>query len=553
MYKVESTDNYTAEDYESLIRSNYRRLGWQGTITDNQGRSYIYKPRHIVSGSGKIIRSCAGSTDVELGSVYASEFDIGVYADDLGITDRYTLYGGEIDIYCVIYIAKSIETWMDASANTWEDLSDSEWGSLDTNLKIPLGRYTIQEATRTAGVISIKAYDYMLKFEKDYRSNGSTKAPYKWLSEWCRRCGIEFGMTADEIEALPNGSTAMSLIKTDDIKTYRDTLSHLAAALCSVAQIDRLGRLVLVPFGRCIGGQNIKASQRFSSTYADYITHYSGLYATYAAGGMTEYFKIEPDDGLIYNIGTNGFLQIEDTAERHKAVQAIIDNLALAEYTPFSAEIPMDPCLDPMDILSFSGGHAANEISLITEIELNINGSMAIKCVGENPALNEAKSRYTKDIEGLQDSNNGIEGTSTFWLSDAYSNEDLEILDTLQSIAACSFKISTDRGRGDINFTAGYNVESNCAIQIKIYVDDEEWYALQEDKQAGDGIITVTSPFAVSAAESEEHTIRIEMACIESEKIKEDTTASDIASLQSKVSELENALNELKAGGEESA
>ena len=66
----------------------------------------------------------------------------------------------------------------------------------------------------------------------------------------------------------------------------------------------------------------------------------TGLYATCRAGGLTEYYHVEPDDGLIYNIGTNPLLQIGATSLRSEILQGIIDNLAATTYTPFEADIP---------------------------------------------------------------------------------------------------------------------------------------------------------------------------------------------------------------------
>lgn len=509
--------NIISDFYEERIRSNYRRLGWVGTVTDNTGREYEFRSQHIAQGSGTLTRSCAGSTDLELGSVYASEFDIGLMASAIGITDRYILYDGTIELRCLIYLSNGVNTWNDASVCTWEELSNSPWKNPDAYDVIPMGIYTIQEATRSAGVISIKSFDNMLKFDKRIRPNGSTKPPFKWLSEWCDKCGVVLGMTKEEVERLPNGALALSFTPTDDIEAYRDALSHLAAALCSVAQINRAGELILIPFGNMSVQQTVKASHRFSSSLADYITQFTGLYATYAAGGLTEYYHEETDDGLIVNIGTNAFLQIADTAARKRACQTIIDALTRARYTPFESEIPCDPCLDPMDILSFTEGMAVGEVSCITEIVVKINGPTTIKCVGENPKLNQAKSRYTKDIQGLQDTQEGVEGTSTFWLADAYLNDDLVVDTAAQVAAAVEFRISTDKGRGDINFTATYYMVDEGIVTVILYVDDVEWFFLQDYKQNGHCITTVTSPFEIASLNDETHEVRVEISCLPNE------------------------------------
>ena len=90
-------------------------------------------------------------------------------------------------------------------------------------------------------------------------------------------------------------------------------------------------------------------------------------------------------------------------------------------------------------------------------IVYRINGKSKIKCVGENPRLNQAKSRYTKDIEGLLAQNEGVEGTSTFWMSDAYSPADMLIEEEETVVTATQFEIQTDKSRGEIIWTGAYD------------------------------------------------------------------------------------------------
>ena len=142
----------------------------------------------------------------------------------------------------------------------------------------------------------IKAYDAMLSFDKNIGTvNGLCRTPYQWLQLICQKCGVPLGMTEAEVSAMTNGTGTFTLVQTDDIKSYRDLLSHVACVLCGVSQIDRSGNLVIRQF-LTAGAENIPADRRFSSTLADYITRYTGMYATYKVGALTEYFHITPDD-----------------------------------------------------------------------------------------------------------------------------------------------------------------------------------------------------------------------------------------------------------------
>lgn len=401
-----------------------------------------------------------------------------------------------------------------------------------------MGRFVISEATRTMTVLQLKAYDYMLRFDKDMAHSGNTRTPYEWLSFACSACKVPLGVTEAEVEAMPNGTKRLSYTNIDEDKTYRDLIAQVATVLCGVCQIDRTGALTVIPFSNT-PVLDVPASWRYSSKIADYITRYTGLYATYRAGGVTEYYKVEPDDGLIYNIGTNPLLQIASTTERSGIIQVIIDNLAATTYTPFEAEIPGDPALDPMDVLSLSGGQAQGEIACITEIVIRINGKSSIKCVGENPRLNQAKSRYTKDIEGLLAQNEGVEGTSTFWMSDAYSPSDMAIAETETIVTATQFEIQTDRSRGEIIWTGTYSLDEPSIVTANVYLDDKLIYSCWDYRLSGNTTLTVSTPFEIQRGDEGVHEVKIALICKAAEESDFTVLARQLASLENRVRQIE--------------
>ena len=69
------------------VRSNIRKYYWTGTIVTKGGMTYEFGAKEIVKGSGYISRQCCGSTEIELGTVYAAEMGITLLSD----IDRYTL------------------------------------------------------------------------------------------------------------------------------------------------------------------------------------------------------------------------------------------------------------------------------------------------------------------------------------------------------------------------------------------------------------------------------------------------------------------------------
>jgi len=527
-----------SEQYRSAIRGHSRKFEWHGTITTKAGRVYSFTTKDIVKGSGSIIRSCSGSTALELGSVYAAELDISLFLD----VDRYSMYDAVIDLYFV-YQHRSRRLWDDLRRMTWGAAHATLWNERGESETIPMGKFVIAEATRTLTVLQLKAYDYMLKFDKNLVSSGSGRTPYGWLQFACSACRVDLGVTEEEVAAMPNGTQTFYWTNMDTDKTYRDLIAQVATVLCGVCQIDRVGRLVVIPFSST-PIMDIPASWRYTSRIADFITRYTGLYATYRAGAVTEYFKVEPDDGLIYNIGTNPLLQIAADGDRSQILQNIIDHLAAVAYTPFDAEIPGDPALDPMDVLSLSGGQAQGEIACITEIVIRINGKSTIKCVGENPRLNQAKSRYTKDIEGLLAQNEGIEGTSTFWMSDAYSPADLEIADEETVVEATEFEIQTDKSRGAIMWTGAYTLDEPGIVTANVYLDDKLIYSCQDYRMTGYVTLSLSTPFEIERGNEGVHEVKITLFFAATEEPDMSELLQRLESLEEAVRQIEGSNND---------
>ena len=408
-----------------------------------------------------------------------------------------------------------------------------------------MGKFVVAEATRTLTVLQLKAYDYMLKFDKSMKNSGTVRTPYEWLKYACEVCNVALGVTEAQVAAMPNGTRSLSWTNLEEDMSYRDLIAQVSTVLCGVCQIDRSGALVVIPFSNT-PVMDIPASWRYSSKIADYITKYTGLYATYRAGGLTEYYHVNPDDGLIYNIGTNPLLQIAATSLRSEILQGIINNLAATTYTPFEADIPGDPALDPMDVLSLSGGQATGEIACITEIVIRINGKNHIKCVGENPRLNQAKSRYTKDIEGLLAQQEGVEGTSTFWMSDAYSAADMAITEEAV-VTATQFEIQTDKSRGEIIWTGTYSLDEPSIVTANVYLDDRLIYSCRDNRLSGNTTLTVSTPFEIQRGDEGVHEVKIALVCETSDESELTTIARQLASLENRVRQIEKGFaNEIE-------
>lgn len=362
-----------SDAFLAAIDSNARNYYWTGTIVTKQNVTYEFENKDIVKGSGYITRQCCGSTEIELGTVYSSELGITLLKD----IDRYTLDDAIVRIYFHLVLAD---------------------GSVET---IPMGVFEVSEANRNIRCLELKAYDYMLRFEKSLNLQSSSGTPYSFLYAACTDCKVELAQSKTEIDALPNGTETLGIYTDNDIESYRDLLFYVAQVLGCFCQINREGKLELVPYTNTPVA-NISNTQRFSSSYSDFVTRYTAVSSTNLMTEEAEYYALDTDDGLTMNLGTNPLLQFGLKTVRERIIRKILNSIAVVEYVPFDSTTIGNPAFDPGDVLTFSGGHADDtKISCITSITYKINGKHSLKCVGKNPKLASAKSKNDKNITGL--------------------------------------------------------------------------------------------------------------------------------------------------------
>lgn len=365
-----------SEKFKNAVRQNTRKYEWSGTITTKGGKVYKFSAKDIVKGSGYIKWQCCSSSEIELGTVYAAEMGISLFSE----IDRYTLEDAAIRLYYSL------------------TLSD---GTVET---IPMGIFEVSEANRKVRTLEIKAYDYMLRFEKTLKLESSSGTPYQFLKAACDACKVELAQTVAEISALPNGKTTLGIYSDNDIETYRDLIYYVAQVLGCFCQIDRYGKLILKKYGNT-SVWNVPQKERFDSSYSDFVTRYTAISSTNQISQTAEYIAMEKDDALTMNLGINPLMQFGLKSVREKMLREILTALQKVNYVPFDSNTIGNPALEVGDVLRFSGGHAdETQISCITSIECKINGKMSLKCVGKNPRLASAKSKNDKNITGLMNS-----------------------------------------------------------------------------------------------------------------------------------------------------
>lgn len=366
-----------SKEYQKAISESSRSFFWTGMITTKAGKKYIFGNKDIVKGSGYISRQCSGSSEIELGSVYAAELGISLFSD----IDRYSLEDASITVSFHLKVGDVYE-------------------------EVPMGIFYIAEANRKIKTLELKAYDVMLNLDKNFNKGLSSAFPYDFLSLLSKACHVELAQTKEEIEALTNGTELLGIYQENDIETWRDFLYYLAQALGCFSTIDRDGKLRLIPYG-ITDNKTVDSRHRFSSTFSDFVTRYTAVSSTNKKTDIAEYYSVKPDDGLTMNLGVNPLLQFGLEEKRKRIINNILSAITVVNYVPFDSDTIGDPALDLGDVIKFTGGHAdETKRSAITSIETKINGKQTIKCVGKNPRLASAKSKNDKNIAGLESSMN---------------------------------------------------------------------------------------------------------------------------------------------------
>ena len=383
-----------SEAFLRAVQENTRNYRWTGQITTKGGAVYPFVYEDIVKGSGYITAQCCGSAEIELGTVYAAEMGITLFSQ----IDRYTLEGAEVRLSYHLRLAD---------------------GSFE---EVPMGIFEVSEANRTAHCLELKAYDYMLRFEKSFNGFEIVGNAYAFLDLCCKACAVELAHTQEEIEGMPNGTELLSIYPENDIETYRDVLYFVGQVLGGFFCINREGKLELRKYGR-LPVMEVKSRHRFTSSFSDFITRYTAVSSTNLRTQTAEYYALEPDDGLTMNLAVNPLLQFGLEETRETLCRNILNDLAMVSYVPFDSSTIGNPALDLGDVLTFSGGQAdGSQIACITSSNCKIGGKHTLKCVGKNPRLAQAKSKNDKNISGLLNQiEAGKMGLFTYTNAKAYS------------------------------------------------------------------------------------------------------------------------------------
>ena len=358
--------------YLEAIRARTRVDKLTGTIKLVGGTEVPLSERNIVSQGASISKECVTGEEIEFGSVILSQLNLSFISDQ----SRYAFYNAKVQLTYSIQLADT----------PWYDLK--------------LGTFKIAEAEKRGATIHVVAYDSLSALDKTYDGTQMYGTPYELLVMFCEVCGLEFGMTEEEILAMPNGDQALQIDSTTGLSTYRDCIKMVAQMLAAFAIADADGALLLRRYGST-PVTKLSRSHRYTPTIADFVCRYAGIVIRSNQGLFTAYDTTVAEglemsiDAPAWDYGAEDALQLR--------TQALLNELMKLQYTPCTFDMPSDPALECGDMLELETLENDTAIrTIVTRLTWSFRGRTSIESTGKNPYLNTIKPKQNQIIRELQ-------------------------------------------------------------------------------------------------------------------------------------------------------
>lgn len=361
-----------SNEYITALRSPARFEHCRGTI----GGAVSFTDANIINLNYS--NRCSDTADVNFGSAYIGQIDA---------------------TFINLPIARG--SWRDLQIIIEAGLTLED----DTIEYIPLGVFTVQSAEWTDVGIRIIANDNMIKLDRTLTATQITGGTIYTLARYaCEQCGLTFGLSEAQAEALPNGTEILGLYSENDIKTYRDFLAWIAQVAGGFVTADREGNIIIRSFADNTVVDTLTAADRISgSTFADYATLYDGISIVNIEDQTLEYYSAGTGDGAAINLGSNPFLQYglpEVKKTQRERIAAIAHGIA---YTPFKTSILSNIVYDLGDVIQCAGGIAGATIQncCIMQLDWTLKQTTALSGFGADPSLATGQSKTDKNLAGL--------------------------------------------------------------------------------------------------------------------------------------------------------
>lgn len=316
------------------------------TLNNISVEDLIITEADIVSDSLSIDRYCATGDKIEIGSAVSAELSLVLNNND-GKFDDIRFEGSEL----------KVEIGIKDVANSY----------------IPCGYFTVDEPPRAFSKISLKALDFMMRFDNEA---DLSLLPFPCNAETLVKkigalCGVNVSANIN-FNGLPNG-TAILYAPTTANLTYRQILQWVAQLTGTCAFIDWNGELMLSWFETT--NVNITPAIRYSGDLLENDISITGVVVKTGEGSFvsgTEDYALDVDGNELIYSGT----EQNKTDNVFNAVRGF-------KYRPYECScIPM-PYLYPLDKITYTDKNGNVVSTIITNHTFGLNGVSALAAQGE--------------------------------------------------------------------------------------------------------------------------------------------------------------------------
>lgn len=337
----------TSSTYKELIKQSGRTFKTKIICNFADGSVIELNDSNIMQNSLKISDATSNEGSFDVGCAIINELDFEIDNSN-GSYDNMSFENAKFDVRIGL-----------VTAQKYDGTITTEW--------LRKGLYTAEEITVNEKYISIIAFDYMAKLDKDF-SEVSVTFPItaaNLLTAVCSCCGVAYGSLN-----FPNKNLIIKSNKYfDDATSCRDIVSYIAQLACSYAYIDMSGYLRFGWYSET--DTVIDERQKLNGTVT-----ITGVQLTDVA------------DDSVYQSGTTEYCLIMDSnplVQGNYALQNSVwsDRLIGMELTPFEASVMSDPSLEAGDIVTIYDLHGNSYKTPITGIKYQLDGKMTISCDAE--------------------------------------------------------------------------------------------------------------------------------------------------------------------------
>lgn len=337
----------TSSTYRELIKQSGRVFKVKILCTFADGTQITLTDENIMQNSLKISDAVSNEGSFDIGCAIINELDFEIDNSN-GDYNNMSFENAKFDVRIGLVTEQKYDSTITV-----------EW--------LRKGLYTAEEITVNEKYISIIAYDYMAKLDREFSEVDVTFpiTTANLLIAVCAHCGVAYSSLD-----FPNKDLIVKSNEYfDEATSCRDVVSYIAQLACSYACIDMSGYLKL-------------------DWYSDtdiVIDERQKLNGTVTVTGVQ--FTDTVDDS-VYEFGTTEYCLIIDSnpiIQGNYALQNSVwsDRLIGIRLTPFEATVMSDPSLEAGDIITIYDLYGNSYKTPITSITYQLDGKMTISCDAE--------------------------------------------------------------------------------------------------------------------------------------------------------------------------